>query len=110
MKNVLVASIFLSVAAPCGFYAAPVEAQVVGGRFPAKPGATRSRAERLADRLAGAEERLAEVDERLEALRGPEDAPTTRTPAQQREVDQLTRRKVQLEAEIERLNAQLDED
>lgn len=110
MKNALLAAVFVSIAAPCGFYSAPVEAQVVGGRFPAKPGATRTREQRLNDRLGEAEERLAEIDERLEALRGPEDAPNALTPSQQREVDELTRRRVRVQADIDRLNAQLEND
>ena len=110
MKNVLLAAVFVSIAAPCGFHSTPAEAQVVGGRFPAKSGSTRTREDRLNDRLADAEERLAEINERLEALRGPEDAPNALTPAQQREVDDLTRRRARTQADIDRLNAQLNDD
>ena len=108
MKNALLAAVFLSVALPCGFHATSVEAQLVGGRFPAR--STKTQEQRLSERLSDAEDRLADIEERLETLRGPEETPNTLTPAQQREVEELMRQKARVQADIDRLSARLNDD
>lgn len=110
MKLALIAIAFGIVLVPTVSVPTSAEAQVLAGSNAARADRTPrvTREQRLSKLLYEAEDRLLEIEERIaeiQAAIGPEGQPT---PAQARQLEQLTRRQAREKSEIERLNAALN--
>lgn len=103
----IVAGIFIT---PTVAIPTTVEAQVLAGRNAARADRTPrvTREQRLSNLLYEAEDRLLEIEERMAEIQSAIDAAGQPTPAQARQLDQLTKRQAREKAEIERLNAALN--
>jgi len=84
------------------------DAQVLAGRNAARASAPReTRETRINNRIADAEERLFEIEERIAGIEALREDGAVLTPAQERQLAQLNARKEREQREIERLNNQL---
>jgi len=108
-KILIAAAATLLVGTPFVLQATPAEAQVLAGRNAARVSApSLSREERLAGRLADAEERKLEIEDEIAAIQAEVDTSGGPTPAQERKLARLNQRRERETREIERLTAALD--
>lgn len=107
MKLPLVALLAAVIATPVISIPTPADAQVLTGRgAPRRGPAPRPRlSESELDRLTAAEDVVFEMDSQIEAIRTAATEAGGVTPAQQAEIDALTRRRDEAQAIVDRLEA-----
>lgn len=108
MKRSLVIALALATAMPViTIPAGPADAQVLTGRgAPRRQPAPRPRlSEAELDRLAQAEDQVFELDTQIETIQMAAEEAGGITPAQQAEIDALTRRRDEAQAIVDRLEA-----
>lgn len=111
MKKAVIVCAATILALPAAYVATTADAQVLAGRNAARadrsPRVTRE--ERLSNLRFEAEERLAEVEERIAGIEAAVQAAGSPTEAQTRQLERLAGRKAREEREIARLTAALEQ-
>lgn len=108
MKPLLIAALAASISLPVVTIPVPADAQVLAGRNAARTTRPRvSREERLENLRYAAEDRLAEIEQRIADIQENAASAGGPTPAQQRQLAQLNERKSKEEREIARLAEEL---
>lgn len=109
MIRIAVVVLALTLAAPVVTIPVPADAQVLAGRNAARAQPPReTREQRLQNRLYAAEDRLIEIESSISELETAREGGAVLTPAQERQLSQLTQRREREQREVERLNQQLE--
>lgn len=109
MKIMLLAAALIA-ASPVVAVPTPADAQVLAGRNAARNASRPARVtaeERRENRLRDAEDRVFELDEKIAELNTASESPSGLTPAQQRQLAQLTARREDAQRTVDRLTAEM---